>query len=365
MNRRAFTLLETVLAAAIGAVVALVALGMFMGIERTDRVLAVRHEQSADLARTRLVTQRAFLNLLMSAHRPPPRRASPANRSSTPPPPAEPERELTPRLILDADERLLGLRMTRQDDTRDFAIQRLELVLSDSPVPDNSRDVWAWVLAEGASRGPSFPTSTPAATPVSEGEAEEAQAPVRAVRGAFEFWPQDTRGEQGRLEDLRRTLGDNPETPILWELWWVPLPPRPEFIDDPPPLAPPILGQPYLIASNLRYARWTFYDDREKKVRHIAAVRQNLPAYVELVIETGSGLKSEFMFEIDSATGLEAVQRPPEPSTTSPTGGGGTGGGGPGGGGAGGAGTGGAGGTPPVRGTGGGGSGGGKGGKKQ
>ncbi|GJQ29092.1 MAG: hypothetical protein HBSAPP03_09760 [Phycisphaerae bacterium] len=320
MTRRGFTLLETVLAAAIASIVALVALGMFIGVERTNRVLAVRAEQSGDLARTRMVMERAFLNLLMSSHRPMPRRTTPANRNE-PPAPVEPEREPTPRLILDADPRLAGFRMTRDEDTREFGVQRLEIVLSQSPVPDQSRDIWAWAITATPAREVAAPGTTPEAAPITEAEDEEAQAPVRAVRGAFEFWPQNARGEQGRLEELLAALGDTPDMPMLWELWWVPLPPKPEYVDDPPPLAPPILGEPYLIASNLRYARWTFYDDREKKVRHAAAVRQHIPAYVELALETGAGLRTEFMFEVDSAVGLEAVQRP-APAPTSPGGGG-------------------------------------------
>jgi uncharacterized membrane protein YgcG len=316
--RRAFTVLEISLAVLIGAVVVVAALSMFMAVERTDRVLTVRAEQGTDLARARLVMQRSFMSLLMSGTRPI-RRAG-TNRDADAP--FQPERELTPRLILDADPRLEGLHMTRRDHEGFYGIQRLEVVLTDSPVPDRTRDVWVWAL-EAA------PVSSHDAATTSDVEAEEAQSPFRAVRGAFEFWPQGTRGEQGRFEDLLRSLGDNPETPLLWELWWIPLPPRGEFIDDPPP-AVPVLAEPYLIASNIRYARWTMYDDREKKVRHVAALRQNIPAYIEFEVETGAGLSAEFMFEVDAAQGPEAPLRsqtepPTVPASPTSRGSGGTG----------------------------------------
>ncbi|CAG1006041.1 hypothetical protein PHYC_03282 [Phycisphaerales bacterium] len=327
-HRRGFSLLETVLAAAIGSIIVVIAASMFLGVERTDRSLGVRTEQSGDLARARLVMQRAFVSLLVSNARPAARRPGTvvARDANAPPPPAEPERKLTPRFSLDADPRLDRLRMTRKDDDRVYGVQRLEIVLTDSPVPDNSRDVWEWV--QNSSRrgvkprnrvdepGPDRPGG-PAATPEAEtdgSDAEEAQAPVRAVRGAFEFWPQTGRGEQERLEDIERLSGAPMEVPLLYELWWIPLPVKSEYVDDPPPPVGP-LGEPYLVASNIRYARWTMYDDREKKVRLEGAVRQNVPAYAELDIETGVGLSAQFMFEVDFAQGPESLRVAPPPAS--------------------------------------------------
>lgn len=358
MNRRAFSLLETVLAAAIGSVIVVIAASMFLGVERTDRSLSARAEQSNDLAKTRLVMQRAFVSLLVSSARPNQRRpgtavARDASAPAPPPTPEQPERKLTPRFSLDADPRLEGLRMTRKDDDRVFGIQRLEVVLTDSPVPDNSRDVWEWV--QNSSRRTTRPRSRvddpasdrtggpPAATPVAETDAsdtEEAQAPVRAVRGAFEFWPQTGRGEQERLEDIERLSGMPADIPLLYELWWIPLPVKSEYIDDPPPPVGP-LGEPYLIASNIRYARWTMYDDRERKVQLEGAVRQNIPAYAELEVETGIGLAAQFMFEVDFAQGPESLRvAPPATPGGSEESGGSKGGSGTGSGGAGGVGVG-------------------------
>ncbi|MDX2130865.1 MAG: prepilin-type N-terminal cleavage/methylation domain-containing protein [Planctomycetota bacterium] len=359
MKRRAFTLLEMTLAVAIASGLVLVAMMMFMSMERTDRLLGVRAEQGSDLAQVRLVMQRATLSFLMTprATRP---RATPTARARETGTEAEGEAEerlLTPRVILEADPRVAGIMMSRRDDPGVYAVQRLEAVLMDSPVPDSSRDLWRWV--DGTTRRARRSADDVAkdergASAAADADVEEAQAPVRAVRGAFEFWPQGSRGAQGDLEAIRALSGGPTETPILWELWWVPLPARGEYVDDPSPPSP-VLGEAYQVAANIRYARWTFFDDRERKVAFEAATRQALPAYVELEIETGAGLRAKYMFETDGSYGPESArppEAPPAPGEVArPSGAGGGGGFGSGAGGAGGGGT-------------GGGTGGGKGGDK-
>jgi hypothetical protein len=368
MSRRGFTLLETALAAAIGGALVVIALMMFMGMERTSRLLSVRAEQGSDLAKVRLVMQRATLSFLVAPNPVRPRPSATPARPADPNAPPEPtpaERILTPRIILEADPRLAGLRMTRRNDPEVYGVQRLEAVLMDSPVPESPRDFWGW--AEGSTRRVDRTARDAGGDPgpgVEEALADEAQAPVRAVRGAFEFWPQIGRGAQRDLEAIRELDGWSVEKPLLWELWWVPLQPRGEYLDDPPP-PPLVLGDAYLIARNIRYARWTFFDDREHKVAFETALRQGLPAYVELEVETGAGLRAQFMFETDWAIGPETARPLPPPGSPEGSGrGSGTGGGGPlgTGGGGGGAGTGG--GKDDAKGGGSGGGGGGKGGGK-
>lgn len=365
MSRRGFTLLETALAASIGAALVVIALMMLMGMERTSRLLSVRAEQGSDLAKVRLVMQRTTLSFLVAPNPVRPRPAATPARPVDPNAPPEPtpaERILTPRIILEADPRLAGLRMTRRDDPEVYGVQRLEVVLMDSPVPESPRDFWGW--AEGSMRRVDQPSGE-GGPGVEEALADEAQAPVRAVRGAFEFWPQIGRGAQRDLEAIRELDGWGVEKPLLWELWWVPLQPRGEYLDDPPP-PPLMLGDAYLIARNIRYARWTFFDDREHKVAFETALRQGLPAFVELEVETGAGLRSQFMFETDWAIGPETARPTPPPSTPEGAGGPGRGGTGTGGGGTfgtGGGGTGTGGGKDDGKG-GGGGGGGGKGGGK-
>lgn len=323
MIRRAFTLLETILAAIIGAVIIASAMSIFFAMERSDRLLAARAEQTGDLQRTRLVMQRVAMNLLMSSV-PPPRRETPrateaaadpkAGDKSKPPPEENPP---IPRLYLDADPELAGAEMSKSDEAgMVWAVQRLEVVVTDSPVPTTSRDAMAMagfgVPRRRAIDAPRGEEGRPSREDEATGRAavqaalfeEQAQGMVRAVRGAFEFREQASRGSQGKLEDVRGVPGA--QRVRLWELWWVPLPPRGDFAEDQTAARRlGTLGEPYLVASNIRYARWTMFDDREKKVRLAASRRSELPAYVELEMETGAGIRVHWMFETDCAVGPE------------------------------------------------------------
>jgi type II secretory pathway pseudopilin PulG len=338
-RRAGFTLLETMLAATIAALVVLVLLSVMFAMERSERVLAARAEQSGDLQRARLVMQRVSMNILMSS-KPPPRKDSTArataetgdaskagdkgagDKGKGAAPAEAPQDAITPRLILDADPRLAGLFMSKGDEPGSrYAIQRLEVVLTDSPVPSTSRDEAVFVQSGAPRRrrpgggeeesGPRRATRDEQASGDAAVRAavfaEEAQGMVRAPRGALEFWPQTGEGTQRRLEAIRGLAADDPSRPVLWDLWWVPLPPRSEDPEGPPPpeAAWANMGEPYLIASNIRFARWTAFDDREKKVRLAAARRQDLPAYVELEMETAAGLRVHWMFETDCAVGPE------------------------------------------------------------
>jgi type II secretory pathway component PulJ len=330
---RAFTLLETAFAAVIGAIIVLVVIGMMASIERTDRLLAARAEQSGDLQRARIVMQRVCGNFLMSSKLPP----RPADQGTDAKQPAarasrrEADRAqspISPRIILDADPAYSGALMSRSDGSGDrFTVQRFEVVVSDPPVPSTERDAWSMIRAgvpmrradreararERLAEKPADRDEQASGTAALRAALfeEEAQGMVRAVRGSIEFHPQGRRAAQGRLEDLKRVSGETFETPTLWEMWWVPLPPRGDTIEDePPPAALAGPDEPYLIASNIRFARFTAFDDREKKLRFAAARRQELPAYIELEIETGAGLSVHWMFETSGASGPEVPPRP-------------------------------------------------------
>lgn len=69
-HRRAFTLLEVALASVIGAIVLMAALSLVMTLERTQRTVSTRANESAQLQRARLVMQRAFGSILVSAPAP-------------------------------------------------------------------------------------------------------------------------------------------------------------------------------------------------------------------------------------------------------------------------------------------------------
>lgn len=326
------------LAGLIGAMVLIVCSLLLYSGNRTELTLAARAEQTSDLGRMRVVMQRAFSSVLMTRQRietRPPRPAAPsAAAAPTSGDPAPDVHPLTPRLILHGDAQLDGLVMTPRTlktQSPSARPQRLEVVLTDSPVPQNVsgeqvlRSLGVRSRYGLRTKKPTTKTADPGAPPSAtdtSGAAapanpaapasqleEDAQSTVRAVRGAFEFWPQSLEGERG----VRAALGSlNPDSaaPILWELWWVPLPPQADHLDDPKPPGGVPLGEPYLIAKNIRYARWVAFRGREHVEELVGSLPKDLPAYLEFQVETAAGLKSEWMFEMNWAMGPEAPALP-------------------------------------------------------
>ncbi|MCX5688664.1 MAG: prepilin-type N-terminal cleavage/methylation domain-containing protein [Planctomycetota bacterium] len=359
-RRSGFTMLELVLAAALGAVVIITVLGVFVQIERTEVLLARRTKDANDLSNLRLVLERALSNFVMSTDPLPAREQTGdgnsagsrfgATRNARDPNAPMP----VPRLICETDPAMAGATMIRlgggdwaPDSTR---VQRVEVVVADSPVPEDERDIFlragsreallgarkAYVRgdltkrrkdADRAGRTNENPSSDPrnpqdekAATPDKnadktppEGEGEESDgevAPVRAVRGAFELRPQQPTPAQ-----IREAESNGVEPPRAWEMWWVPLPPRANGSSA--PSAEDLLsrGDAFVIASNLRYVQWTLFDDNERKNSLSATWEQQLPAYIEVAVETTSGLNANWMFEVDWGRGPEV---PPPPVDLGP-----------------------------------------------
>lgn len=359
VRRSGFTMLELVLAASLGAVVIIVVLGIFVQIERTEVLLARRTKDSNDLSNLRLVLERALSNFVMSTDPLPAREqtgdGSSGSRFGATRNARDPNAPMpVPRLICEYDPSMAGATMIRlgggdwaPDSTR---VQRVEVVVADSPVPEDERDIFlragsreallgarkAYVRgdltkrrkeAERASRTNENPSSDPrnpqdekAATPDNNTDKNAADtgdeesggevAPVRAVRGAFELRPQQPTPAQ-----IREAEASGVEPPRAWEMWWVPLPPRANGSSA--PSAEDILsrGDAFVIASNLRYVQWTLFDDNERKSSLNATWEQQLPAYIEVAVETTSGLNANWMFEVDWGRGPEV---PPPPVDLGP-----------------------------------------------
>ena len=367
--RRGFTMLELVLAASLGAVVILTVLGVFFQIDRTETLLARRTKDANDLSNLRLVLQRALSNFVMSTDPLPPKEqnadgtnsrfgSTRAARDPNAPAPI-------PRLICETDPRMAGATMFRlgggdwaADSTR---VQRIEVVVADSPVPESEQDIFrragsrdallgarkayvrgdvtqrrrdllkssgqggtgaeatkdltdAQVAAAAADKSKQDPTrSKPSdsTTPAEGAESEQTEAaPVRAVRGAFELRPQEPTPAQ-----LREAQSQGVEPPRAWEMWWVPLPPRANGSEAPAMEDILARGDAFVIASNLRYIQWTMFDDGERKSTMNATWEQQLPAYIEVAVETTSGLNANWMFEVDWGRGPEV---PPPPVDLGP-----------------------------------------------
>jgi len=383
VKRRAFTLLETMLAAGIGSVVVLACVAIMYSMQRTDRMMESRAEERAALGRIRTVMERTFSSLLMSdepqslynpeasdaeetgqfnGRLPTNRRTNTAGNNTangtsgktpgrTPSTvaggdtkagenasaetPREPRVPPLPRMILGLDTNApLALRYQPSKDLEavDIAPQRLEVVLHRSPVPQATIDPLEMPLPPRSYRRNR--SSTPeeeteggrnienvgmgneeAQEAAADAEAEDAALPVRAVRGVFELHPQPPRN--WRAPGVPQAPAPDPRTggyeaTGLWELWWVPLPPpnsegleltRQEAMFSG-------LGRPFLVAGDLKYARWTAFFRRSKRADLISTWTSDLPAYIEMQVETASGLQSNWMFELDWASGPEVAKRP-------------------------------------------------------
>lgn len=397
-QRRGFTLIELLLAVGLGAIVIMIAGGIFLQIDRTEAMLKARAEQTNDLERLRFVVQRVTSTLVMSnepqvARDVPGEEVDGASRAARTRNSRDPNIPLpAPRLLVEPDSRLSGLSMYSTGGnqfTRDgVRPQRFEVVVSDEPVPQRepldmfiraglkpgerlNRAALAGALrgdvsgsrkralnggqdsaggrsskvGEGGSGGreggdgsggksgsQSGDKSTGSSATGGAGsratsgasgalgdgsttagttsvEASEL-APVRAFRGAFEVRPMPV--SQGSI-DAARVQGVDVEQ--AWEMWWVPLPPRKDMNSSPSSFEIAAAGEPYLVASNLRFVKWMMYDDGEEKQAISSTWTSQLPAYIELSVETTAGLASKWMFEVDWGQGPEV---PPEPQDLGP-----------------------------------------------
>jgi hypothetical protein len=186
--------------------------------------------------------------------------------------------------------------------------QRLEVAVSSSPVPSSVSAAALEAARRAASRSRSRdstssdrdererdygPRDTAALLNVGQGEDEE-ETSSRVIRGALELRPQRARSRTSRA--------DLPEQ-VLWELWWVPLAPRTDVDADAP--APPAIGDAYLVASDIAYMQYRMFDDRTRKTTFQASFMQDIPAYVEVEVETARGLKANWLFEVSWSVGNE------------------------------------------------------------
>lgn len=343
LARRGFTLLELALAALVGGMIVMACFGVFRAMDSADRVLKNRFDQSAQLARLQTIMRRTFVNLAMSPRtepRPARQNSPPSSTAPTTAGAAESGRDARrnvqteptpgtdtagssppvattvrndqppepPRIILAEDRRISDTPMMRLPITgaEDRGIsapaswkpQRLEVVLARPPVP------LPRMTADGRGISP-----FPEAESGREEFTEEEVAGTKLFRGIFELQPVPA-GDRGP--------GGSPARSILtWALYWRPMPPgallesgesgRVDEFD---------LAPPSLIASDLTYLRWQFYDDRIKKTEFATAYVRMLPAYVEMEVQTASGIWNSWMFEVDFVMSTEESPNSEGNSTT-------------------------------------------------
>lgn len=347
--RRGFTLLETILAAAIGLMLTLAVFSLLGALTRSDDRLGRRSQDAEELARLQTVMRRSFLSLAMSDTPPPPdlprgRRgrpaeqgggtgASPASGSGAgtqqPAGGAPQGRAAEAAAALLASGQRTGARSTAALQAVAAGGQNPEAQPSTEtdatgarPAGTTPRPAPRLVLGADASArtspppppGPDAPTlpegvtlmtipprlevvlnqpPVPRAVPA---EASRASAPARGRthRGVFEFiaeTPED-------LEGQRRPLG--------WALYWRPMSPVTNIpnadgtaltdalgaVGDPP-------DAPVLVARGIASAQWRAFRNNEKKTELNAIWARDLPGYVEMEVRTVTGTYANWMFEID------------------------------------------------------------------
>jgi len=205
-----------------------------------------------------------------------------------------------------------------------LAPQRLELVLSATPVPqtDQLRSMVRQRMRDGGSAAkskfdaPATERGTLLADASTDAAADAAnQLPVKAIRGAFELRPQLKRDPATNLLEPETLVGGAP----LWELWWIPLPPKNDTLIDPTDakaveaaarerqtaMASGAVGDPYKVASNLAFVEWRMFQGRARQRQFEAAYWSDLPAYVEMEVETADGLTGNWLFEVSADQGAE------------------------------------------------------------
>ncbi|MEO0482533.1 MAG: hypothetical protein AAF138_02835 [Planctomycetota bacterium] len=333
-SRRAFTVLELVLAVAVASMVALAAFSVLTGLQNADARLEVRTAEQAGLGRTQIAVRRALLSLALSPE------ASRTDETEGPNA-TDLRRGLVPRVALEADPLVPGA-------------QRLVLAVHRAPVdddlaaamytPSETLDELAEIHAFGASPLPEFEV------------------------GAFVLRPDD-RAEEGDLE----AFGEDAPA-VTYTLWWVPgldaadlYPPaiepeprrtsgestapvdgdtdgdgradqgaaaeqatreadaaeraRARAQDNRPPasfrkLRTPAAAGATPLCRGITACRWRFYHRRVMKDTMLFTRNEDMPAFAELTIETATGLYASWMFELDYAlvedSALEFIAEPAE-----------------------------------------------------
>ncbi len=272
MNRKGFTLLETVLAITLGSLVLAAALSMLVVVQRAQSAVFNRADSNSEIARVHRTMQRTFSSLMVLPT--PPAGAAPAGgptegdapQGAGPGQPGDPDSPddleappPEPRLVLSPDPRFPG---------RD--LQRLEVVLSSPPIPtDPTR------AAENAWADEVYELDRPADD-------------TAGLRGAFVL-------AEPALDEsvLTRSSG--------WTLWWIPRE-----------------GERVQVAKNLRRLNWVVARSEEGIVErlseYIATYTADLPDFIEVEIETTTGVRSSMMFEIAWSVGEEPELDPQTPA---------------------------------------------------
>lgn len=262
-RRRAFTLLEMMLAMVVGMLVLGTALSVMLTVTRTDKQLAQRAQEQHELATVRHVVNTALTRL----------RPAPNNT----------------------------IRDLMREDSNDQAIEAYLDNVYPEPLAGTS---FRFELddAEGLPRLELVSDRVPAG-PSEEAEFQNTGTSVQASSSSqssqtgYRLSYDDLDGFRGAIELERAPNGE------AFLLWWVPLPP--EEVPEGAWFDESSLPEPTLLCEHVKSISWTAFIDREKISRIRATEARQFPAYIELELETTGGLYGSWMFELGWTPGPE------------------------------------------------------------
>ena len=292
MRRRAFTLIEVVLACSLGAMVVLACVGVYSAMTRADLMLQARFDESAELARLQRTMQNAMGTLVLAPEETNLGAGAQgageagADAADGEIEAASEEEGPRPRIILGPETSEPIASFTRRAA---YAAggggglvarpQRLELVLTRAPIRPEADQSPGWTAALAG---------LVEAEAARQGDEEETEELVEAgVRGAFILMPDDATVTGSRPRADRRAG---------WTIWWQPM-------DE--------LTEPARVASGIAFCHWRAYFGGEMIDEHEAYSTNELPTFMELEVETLGGLYANFLFET-----VWTVAEDPAPETT-------------------------------------------------
>ncbi len=341
LNTPAFTLLETVLATVIGAMVVIACMGMFAAVARTETALANRANEVTELAMTQRTLRRALLTMVMmpAADRPDP--DLPQQLDQQPDDGEAPEPMPVPRFIIEADpspalEPMLvaaasdGFPLPPVSGTDIPRPQRLEMVLASPPVPQGLSEAGAL-----AQTGWALVSQADAQLDATAGVAEANERTDPGYRSVFELRPDGYReriiaglgitgaasipanfgrGDDGRLELPRRLR----QPARGWTLWWRPVYEEERAARDAglpfdADNRPELLAEAVPLVRTLVECRFSaFALDRDagagnRFTQFSAWASEDLPGYVEVEARTANGRYANWMFEVGWQVSDEGV----------------------------------------------------------
>jgi hypothetical protein len=279
-SRRAFTVIEVVLAGVIGTIVVATAVGLLASLDKTDRRLDVRHRQEVQLARTRTTFQHAMTSLVMEDQ--PQAGFQPDETTGVPAKPLPP-----PRFSLHTTDSPGALRVFRMARLKGLDLgepQRLEVVVDRPPRPlgSNLEHELGLTSAENADQN--------------LGASLVASADRSAHRGTFELWPDGTLPATREAERAWLTTGG-------MTLWWIPSADGAIESEVVPGAVPFISG--------LVSCQWRVFQDKEQKHNYESTWVVDLPSYVEFECRTTAGIHVNWMFEVMWTEGPEFAAAQP------------------------------------------------------